>query len=71
MRLILEAVEHLGEDHVVFGPDMSGPRNWTVLRHYGDLGKAVEERIAASLPETVLRKIAFDNSARVLAASLA
>ncbi len=70
VRLILEAVEHLGEDHVVFGTDMSGLRNWTVLRHYGDLGKAVEELISAGLPETVLRKIAFDNYARVLTASL-
>lgn len=70
-RLILEAVEHLGEDHVVFGTDMSGLRNWTVLRHYGDLGKAVEELVSAGLPETVLRKIAFDNYARVLTASLA
>lgn len=66
VRLVMETVELLGEDHVAFGTDMSGLRNWTVINHYGDLAKAVEELVAAGMPERVLRKVAFENYARVL-----
>lgn len=70
-RLVMDTVELLGEDHVAFGTDMSGLRNWTILNHYGDLGQAVQELISAGVPEATLRKIAFDNYARVLRSALA
>jgi membrane dipeptidase len=69
-QLILEAVDALGEDHVALGTDMSGLRNWTVVHHYGDLAKTIDELVAAGIKEPVLRKIAFDNYARVLRAAL-
>ncbi|MEW6695444.1 MAG: membrane dipeptidase [Pseudomonadota bacterium] len=70
VRLVMDTVEALGEDHVAFGTDMSGLRNWTVIRHYGDLAKAVEELVSAGMPERVLRKVAFDNYVRVLRSAL-
>ncbi len=70
VQLVRETIDLLGEDHVAFGTDLSGLSNWAIIHHYGDLADVMDRLVQAGLQESTLRKLAFDNYARVLKAAL-
>ena len=70
VQLVRETIDLLGEDHVAFGTDLSGLSNWAIIHHYGDLAEVMDRLVQAGLQESTLRKLAFDNYARVLKAAL-
>jgi membrane dipeptidase len=66
---ILELAERLGEDHVAFGTDMNALSK-PAVRNFSDLRRVVTAMQRQGASDNRIRKIAFDNYARVLTKTL-
>lgn len=66
---MLELADQIGEDHAAFGTDMNALAKPAVTG-FADLRRVVVAMQRQGVPEARIRKIAFDNYARVLSAAL-
>ena len=68
---MLEMADWLGDDHVGFGTDINGLGPNAALKTYVDVRRVVEHWQRAGVAERRIRKLAFENYARVLKTTLA
>jgi membrane dipeptidase len=62
-----EAVDMVGEDHLAFGTDMQGlAPAVTMMTNYSAMREVVNLMLASNMQESVVRKIAGENYARLL-----
>jgi membrane dipeptidase len=67
---MVELAGWLGDDHVAFGSDMNGLGAHGLLSGYADMRLVVEHWQRQRLAESLIRKLAIGNYARVLKAAL-
>lgn len=67
---LLEMAGQLGEDHVAFGTDINGLFGSEMITNYADVRRVVEHWQKMKVPEKRIRKIAIENYARLLKATL-
>jgi len=68
---LLQMADWLGEDHVAFGTDINGLGSNAVLSTYADVRRVIEHWQRHKVKDTVIRKLAIGNYARVLKAAMA